>query len=245
MLHASTLDAPLQSAPSPLTLLCLILPDVQLGSSWMWRLRRDGIRWSKPYCFGLFAPHQPVRFDMHDLSAQAEELFHEYDTDGSGSLSAKELKAAAKKAREKATVTRAQVHLVASDNSLRSGDGAQAFFASDPAHAVASETSTGRAENAQELAAAPETVGSHGGQAATPSLACRYMGNCHLQVETSEADGLSSHSFRESSHTSRTRGPPSPRVHEIRRKQREELAAATVRLRPLVPAIGTGNETGT
>ena len=43
-----------------------------------------------------------MRFDIHNIVAQAEELFNQIDIDGNGSLSEKELKVAAKKAREKA-----------------------------------------------------------------------------------------------------------------------------------------------
>ena len=42
-----------------------------MGSSWMWRLQRDGLRRGEPHFFGLFSPHKPVRFDMHHVSDQA------------------------------------------------------------------------------------------------------------------------------------------------------------------------------
>ena len=42
----------------------------------MWRLQRDALRCGEPNGlfngFGLFAPHVPVRFDMHHVSAQAD-----------------------------------------------------------------------------------------------------------------------------------------------------------------------------
>ncbi len=111
-----------------LIVVAILVPQL-VGSSWSWRFRRDGIRglrrrprhgggsegwmgWLSTcvrQCFRqITAPHKPVRFDIHHIAAQAEELFNEIDADGNGLLSEVELKAAAKKARENAARTRAE-----------------------------------------------------------------------------------------------------------------------------------------
>ena len=115
-----------------LIVLAITVPQI-VGSSWSFRLRQDGFYGCKSRrggvggdsncgggdsrcdscwcwicrcasrCFRqVTAKHRPVRFDIHNIAAQAEELFNQIDIDGNGSLSEKELKAAAKKAREKA-----------------------------------------------------------------------------------------------------------------------------------------------
>ena len=125
------------------TLGCLIVIGVTVpqivGSSWSWRFRMDGFKGCRngprgcatsskvqqtswfwwicrcvSQCFGqVTAPHKPVRFDIHHIAAQAEELFNQIDEDGNGLLSASELKAAAKVAREKADRTRAEADAAA------------------------------------------------------------------------------------------------------------------------------------
>ena len=85
----------------------VVVPQL-IGSSWMWRLMRDSFRRGEPHFFGLLAPHKPVRFDMHHVSDQAEDLFHAIDTDGSGTLSVRELEAAAITARRRAEAAREQ-----------------------------------------------------------------------------------------------------------------------------------------
>lgn len=76
-----------------------------VGSSWMWRLRRDKLK-GRGAVLGLFKRHTPVRFDMHQLSAQAEDLFNAIDTDGNGTLSERELRFAAQRARHTAEMAR-------------------------------------------------------------------------------------------------------------------------------------------
>ena len=116
-----------------LIVIAITVPQV-VGSSWSWRLRQDGFKGCRggpqgcssqagrgrtswwwwlcgcaAQCFEqVTAPHTPVRFDIHHIAAQAEELFNQIDKDGSGTLSEKELKAAATVAREKADQTRAE-----------------------------------------------------------------------------------------------------------------------------------------
>ena len=77
-----------------LIVLALVVPQL-LGSSWMWRLRKDGLRGSlHAHCFGLLAPHEPIKFDMEDLATKAEALFDQIDTDRNHHLSSDELKKA-------------------------------------------------------------------------------------------------------------------------------------------------------
>jgi hypothetical protein len=85
-----------------LIVLALVVPQL-LGSSWMWRLRKDGLRGScHAHCFGLLAPHEPIKFDMEDLATKAEALFDQIDTDHNGRLSSDELKRAVKQAQKDA-----------------------------------------------------------------------------------------------------------------------------------------------
>ena len=45
-----------------------------MGSSWMWRWRRDGLRWDLGlggHVFGLFTPHRPVKFDVQQVWSAA------------------------------------------------------------------------------------------------------------------------------------------------------------------------------
>jgi len=85
-----------------LIVLALVVPQL-LGSSWMWRLRKDGLRGSlHAHCFGLLAPHEPIKFDMEDLATKAEALFDQIDTDRNGHLSSDELKKAVKQAQKDA-----------------------------------------------------------------------------------------------------------------------------------------------
>ena len=85
-----------------LIVLALVVPQL-LGSSWMWRLRKDGLRGSlHAHCFGLLAPHEPIKFDMEDLATKAEALFDQIDTDRNGHLSSDELKRAVKQAQKDA-----------------------------------------------------------------------------------------------------------------------------------------------
>ena len=106
------------------------------GASWFWRLRRDKLRGGTiRNCWGLFAPHKPVRFDATDLSRTAEELFNKIDKDGNNTLSVEELDLAAKDAGDAALekakafeegkfshTRRPSVHPLASGNS---GNGAR------------------------------------------------------------------------------------------------------------------------
>jgi hypothetical protein len=66
------------------------------------RLRQDRLRKGAGHCFGLFSPHRPVRFDMHNVSEIANQLFEKIDKDGNSVLSLSELDEAAKEARERA-----------------------------------------------------------------------------------------------------------------------------------------------
>ena len=85
-----------------LIVIALVVPQL-LGSSWMWRLRKDGLRGSiHAHCFGLLAPHEPIKFDMEDLATKAEALFDQIDTDRNGHLSSDELKKAVKQAQKDA-----------------------------------------------------------------------------------------------------------------------------------------------
>jgi hypothetical protein len=78
-----------------LIVLALVVPQL-LGSSWMWRLRKDGLR-------DLRAPHEPIKFDVEDLTTKAEALFDEIDVNPrNGRLSLEELKEAVNKAARKA-----------------------------------------------------------------------------------------------------------------------------------------------
>ena len=60
--------------------------DSRCESCWCWICR------CASRCFRqVTAKHRPVRFDIHNIAAQAEEVFNQIDIDGNGSLSEKEL----------------------------------------------------------------------------------------------------------------------------------------------------------
>jgi hypothetical protein len=73
-----------------LIVLALVVPQL-LGSSWMWRLRKDGLR-------GFREPHEPIKFDVEDLTTKAEALFNDIDKDDNDRLSLGELKKAVEQA---------------------------------------------------------------------------------------------------------------------------------------------------
>ena len=98
--------------------IAVVVPQL-IGSSWMWRLMRDSFRRGEPHFFGLLAPHKPVRFDMHHVSDQAEDLFHAIDTDGSGTLSVRELEAAAITAAAAPRPRRAGAHVAGGESDER------------------------------------------------------------------------------------------------------------------------------
>ena len=77
-----------------LIVLALVVPQL-LGSSWMWRLRKDGLR-------GFRAPHEPIKFDVEDLTTKAELLFNDIDKDDNDRLSLGELKKAVEQAQKDA-----------------------------------------------------------------------------------------------------------------------------------------------
>lgn len=114
-----------------LIVLAILIPQF-VGSSWSWRLRVDRCRggfddghevggrgllgclyrWVSG-SMSLFADHRQVRFDIGSIPTAAEALFKEIDTNQDGTLDAKELRQAAKRARVKAVEKRKEAERAA------------------------------------------------------------------------------------------------------------------------------------